>query len=133
MKNYFNLYLLLTFLFYFNIILGQQSDIKIIELVSYNQIGSYTEPVEGVYVNNWSAFKVNSREMVIMSEGKTKEIRAFITFNCENKKYVLYASTNFGYNITEEKFKVLVPEKVIDMSREIYCQENRLIPMSMKL
>ena len=29
MKNYFNLYLLLTFLFYFNIILGQQSDIKI--------------------------------------------------------------------------------------------------------
>src|SRR5690554_3059438 len=95
-KTQFNLIFLMTFLLFSNIILGQQSDIKNIEQESCNRIDIYTEPVEGVYVNNWYAYKLDNRELAIISEGKTKGIRAFILFNCENEKYVLYASTNFG-------------------------------------
>jgi hypothetical protein len=121
MKTQFNLIFLFTFLLFSNIILGQQSYIENIEQESCNRISIYTEPVEGVYKNFWYAYKLDNRELVIISEGKTKEVRAFILFNCENKKYVLYASTNFGRNITEEEFNKIVPGKVIDLSRKIIC------------
>ena len=87
------------------------------------RISIYTEPVEGVYKNFWYGYKLDNREIAIISEGKTKEIRSIILFNCNNDKYEIYASTNFGHNITEEVFKNIVPVEVIDLSRTIMCAD----------
>lgn len=65
--------------------------------------------------------KINTGELAIISVGKTKEIRAFINFNCNNDKYILYTTSNFYDNIYEDEFKKLVPDIVIDLSRKIDC------------
>ena len=110
-----------------NCIYAQQNnelDIEGYKGESSKRISIYTEPVEGVYKNFWYAYKLDNGELILFSEGKTKEIRSSILFNCQNNKYILYSSTNFGYNISEEEFKELVPKTVINLSRKIMCNQN---------
>jgi hypothetical protein len=120
MNSIVNFITLLTLLFFSNNTLGQENktDLKV---ETSNRILLLTEPVGGVYTNTWYAYKLDNGEIALISEGKSKEIRSYITFNCENENYLLSASTNFGNNITSEEFKKLVPDKVIDLSRKIQC------------
>lgn len=92
------------------------------EIEISKRIFLYDEPVEGEYGNGWFAYKLDNDELLLCSEGKTNKIRAIIQFNCENDKYVLLAISNFGDNITENEFKDIVPDVVIDLSRKIMCQ-----------
>ena len=120
MNNIVNYITLMTLLFYSNCILGQENK-TVLKVETSNRIFLFTEPVGGVYTNTWYAYKLDNGEIALISEGKSKEIRSYITFNCENEDYLISASTNFGHNITNEEFKEFVPAKVIDLCRKIQC------------
>lgn len=110
----------MTLLFFSNCILGQENK-TVLKVETSNRIFLFTEPVGGVYTNTWYAYKLDNGEIALISEGKSKEIRSYITFNCENENYLISASTNFGHNITNEEFEEFVPAKVIDLCRKIQC------------
>src|SRR5690554_118109 len=97
---------------FFNSSYGQQNDLKSninLQVKDSKRIQLHREPVDDIYWNDWYAYKLDNGELVLISEGKTKEIRAIILFNCQNDKYVIYSLTNFGNSISEKEFKELVP------------------------
>lgn len=123
MRKFTLIILLLTL----NLTFGQdKNDLKEedLKVVISNGIFLLNESVGGVYSNDWYAYKLDNREIALISVGKSKEIRSFISFNCENDSYLLLASTNFGRNITDQEFKDLVPDLVIDLSRKIQCSNE---------
>ncbi|GAA4281722.1 hypothetical protein [Gaetbulibacter aestuarii] len=120
MSNIVKVINLLTLLFFSPKTFGQENKIDL-KVETSKRIFLLTESVGAVYSNTWYAYKLDNGEIALISEGKSKEIRSFINFNCENENYILLASTNFGYNITPEEFKKLVPKRAIDLGKNIQC------------
>lgn len=79
----------------------------------------YTEPVEGVYSNSWSATSVNnSNPILVRGEGKTVDFVGLLNVDCDN---AVMSNWSYATNFDEPNASV-VPAQAIKKIRQLFCK-----------
>ena len=81
----------------------------------------YSEPVEGIYSNNWHGVALNDGNgqavVYINGEGKTVDFYGILSVNCENSNSYWISAKNF-----EVEDSSVVPQKVVMGAAFLFCK-----------